>query len=61
MPPQVKVGADPQESLAQRDEHHHVLDPVGIEMPQLNLVVVQYPLKEFVGGCLKPTLVEVGK
>ena len=41
IPPQVKVGADPQESFAQCDECHHVLDPVAIEMLQLNLVEVQ--------------------
>ena len=43
VPPQVEVGADPQESLAQGFERHHVLDPVGIEMLQLNLVEVQQP------------------
>ena len=41
IPPQVEVGADPQESFAQRDERHHVLYPIGIEMQQLNLVEVQ--------------------
>ena len=41
IPPQVEVGADPQESLTQRDECRHVLDPIGIEVLQLNLVVVQ--------------------
>ena len=38
--PQVKVGVDPQESFARRDEHHRVRDLVGIEMLQLNLVEV---------------------
>ena len=61
IPPQVKVGADPLESFAHRDEHHHVLDLVGIEMLQLNLVEVQQPPEEFVGGGREPTLVEVGK
>ena len=32
IPPQVEVGADPQESFAQRDEHRHVLDPIGTKM-----------------------------
>ena len=40
IPPQVKLGADPQESFAQRDERRHVLDPIGIEMLQLDLVEV---------------------
>ena len=61
VPPQVKVGVDPQESLAQRDKRCHVLDPIGIEMLQLNLVEVKQPLEEFVGRGRKPTLMEVGK
>ena len=61
IPPQVEVGADPQESFAQRDERRHVLDPVEIEMLQLKLVEVQQPPEEFVGGGREPTLVEVGK
>ena len=32
IPPQVKVGTDPQESFTQHDEQRHVLDPIGIEM-----------------------------
>ena len=61
MPPQVEVGANPQESFAQHDERCHVLDPIGIEMLQLNLIAVQQPSKEFVGGGCEPTLVEVGE
>ena len=61
VPPQVEVGADPQESLAQHDERRHVLDPSGIEMLQLDLVAVQQPPKKFVGGGREPTLMEVGE
>ena len=61
VPPQVKVGADPQESLAQGDECRHVLDPVGIEMLQFDLVVMQQPLKKSVGGGRDPMLMEVGE
>ena len=32
IPPQVEVGAYPQESFAQRDERRHVLYPIRIEM-----------------------------
>ena len=32
VPPQIEVGTDPQESLAQGDECRHMLDPVGIEV-----------------------------
>jgi predicted metal-binding transcription factor (methanogenesis marker protein 9) len=32
---------DPQKSFAQRDEGHHVLDLVGVEILQLDLVVMK--------------------
>ena len=32
MPPQVKVGTNPQEPLTQGDEHRNVLDFIGIMM-----------------------------
>ena len=48
------MGADPQESFAQHDERCHVLDPVGIEMLQLDLVEVQQSPEEFVGGVMSP-------
>ena len=32
VPPQIKVGADPQESLTQGDKRRHVLDPIGVEV-----------------------------
>ena len=38
-----------------------MLDPVGIEMLQLDLVVVQQPLKKFVGGGRESTFVKVGE
>ena len=37
-----------------------MLDPVGVEMLQLDLVIVQQPPKKFVGGGREPTLIEVG-
>ena len=61
IPPQVKVGADPLESFVQHEECCHVLNPIGIEMLQLDLVEVQQPLDEFVGGGREPMLMEVGQ
>ena len=57
--PQIKVGTDPQESLTQGNERRHVLDSIGIEVLQLNLVVVQQPPKKFVSRGSKPPLMEV--
>ena len=37
------------------------MDPVAIEVLQLDLVVVQQPSKEYVGGGREPTLMEVGE
>ena len=54
VPPQIEVEADPQESLAQGDECHHVLDPVGIEVLQLDLVVVQQPRRNLWAGVANP-------
>ena len=39
--PQLEVGLDPQVPLAHRDEGHDVLDPVGVQVLQLDLIVVQ--------------------
>ena len=41
VPPHIKVGTNPQESLTQGEECRHVLDFIGIEVLQLYLVVVQ--------------------
>ena len=41
IPPQIEVGTNPQESLAQGDKRHNMLDPIRIKMLQLHLVVVQ--------------------
>ena len=38
-----------------------MLDLVGVEMLQLNLIVVQQPQEEYVGRGCEPTLMEVGK
>jgi hypothetical protein len=53
------VGFNPQESLAQHDESRDVLDPIWVEMLQLDLVVVEEPPKEGMRGCHEPTPVEV--
>ena len=50
VPPQIEVGDDPQESLTQGDERRHVLDPIGVEVLQLYLVIEQQSSKESVGG-----------
>ena len=59
--PQIKVGTDPKESLTQGDKHHHVLDSIGIEVLQLDLVVVQRPPKKSMSRGSEPTLMEVGE
>ena len=61
VPLEIKVETDPQESLTQGDEGRHVLDSIGIEVLQLDLVVVQQPPKKFVGGGREPTLMKVGE
>ena len=48
-------------TLAQGDERRHVLDPVGVDMPQLDLVVVQQPSEKSMGRSHEPTLMEVGE
>ena len=40
-------------------ERYHVLDPVGVEMLQLDLVVVQQPSEKSMGGGSEPMLMEV--
>ena len=39
--PQLEVGLDPQVPLINRDEGRDVLDPVGVQVLQLDLIVVQ--------------------
>jgi hypothetical protein len=53
------VGIDPQVALAQRDEGRDVLDPIGIKVLQLDLVVIQEPSKEPMGRRHEPALMEV--
>ena len=45
----------------QGDECRHVLDSIGIEVLQLDLVVVQQPPEKFVSRGSKPPLMEVRK
>jgi len=61
IPPQVKVGTDPQEPLAQGDERRNVLDPVGGEMLQFHLIVVQQSPEKLMGGHAKTPLMEVSE
>ena len=61
VPPQIKVGTDPQESLTQGDERHNVLDSIGIKMLQLHLVVVQQSPKKLMGRGGESPLVEVSE
>jgi hypothetical protein len=44
LPPQLEAGLNPQIPFAQRDEGHDVLYPVGIQVLQLDLVVMQQSL-----------------
>ena len=41
VPPQLEVGFDPQIPFTQRNEGRDLPDPVGIQVLQLDLVVVQ--------------------
>ena len=52
------MGFDPQVSLTQRDEGHGVLDPIEVQMLQLNLVVVQQSPEERMGRNRESALVE---
>ena len=59
--PQVKVGTDPQEPLAQGDERCNVLNPIGGKVFKLHLVVVHQSPKELMGRRGESSLVEVGE
>ena len=61
MPPQVKVGTNPQEPLTQGDKHRNVLDPIRSKVLQLHLLVIQQPSKELVSRYGESPLVEVSK
>jgi len=61
IPPQIKVGTNPQEPLTQGDDRRNVLDPIGSKVLQLHLVVIQQPLKELVGGGGESSLMEVSE
>ena len=61
IPPQVEVGANPQESLAQGDKRCNVLDPIGGKVLQLHLVVIQQPPKERVSRYGESSLMEVSE
>ena len=47
--PQLKVGLNPQIPLVHRDEGRDVLDPVGLQVLQIDLIVVQQTPEEWVG------------
>ena len=61
VPPQVKVGTNPQEPLGKGDERRNVLDPVGSKVLQLHIVVIQQPPKKLVGGGGESPLMEVSE
>ena len=44
--PYLEVGLDPQVPLAHHDEGCDVLDPIRVQVLQLNLIVVQQTLEE---------------
>jgi len=48
------VRLDPQVPLAHHDEGSDVLDPVGVEVLQLDPVVVQQPPEEQIRGIASP-------
>ena len=61
IPPQIEVGTDPQKPLTQDDECHNVLNPVGIKVLQLHLVVIQQLSKELMSRYGESPLVEVSE
>ena len=56
--PHLEVGLDPQVPLAHHDEGCDVLDPVGVQVLQLDLIVVQQTPEERVGRNHESVLVE---
>ncbi|KAK8448167.1 hypothetical protein SEVIR_8G238775v4 [Setaria viridis] len=58
---QLEVGLNPQESLTQRDECRDVLDPIGVEVLELEPVVVKKPAEEAAWRGGESPLVEVGE
>ena len=55
------MGTNPQEPLTQGDERRNVLEPIGIEVLQLHLVVLQQPPKELLSRYGESPLVEESK
>ena len=55
------MGTNPQEPLTQGDEHRNMLDPIGIKVLQLYLVVIQQPPKELMSRYGESPLVEQSK
>jgi hypothetical protein len=58
VPPQLEVGFNPQIPFAQRDEGHDVLDPIRVQVLQLDPVVVQQSPEEWMGRNHESALVE---
>jgi hypothetical protein len=48
------VRFNPQEPLAQHDEGRDLLDPIQVEVLELNLVVMKEPLEEGMRGTPNP-------
>ena len=55
------MGIDPQETLAQGNKRHHMLNPIGSKMLQLHLVIIQQPPKKSMRGYDKSPLMEDSK
>jgi hypothetical protein len=61
MPPKIKMGLDPQITFTQCDEDGDVLNPIGIQVMQLDLIVMEEPEKEMMRRHRKTMLVEMHK
>ena len=55
------MGTNPQEPLTKGDERRNMLDPIGIKVLQLHLVVIQQPLKELMSRYTESSLMEESK
>jgi hypothetical protein len=59
LPPEIEVWFDPQVTFTKHDEGREVLNPIGIQVLQLNLIVVEEPEEEAAGRSRVPALMEV--
>jgi hypothetical protein len=59
VPLEIEVRFDPHVTFVESDEGRDVLNPIGIQVLQLNLVIVEEPEEEAVGRSREPALVEM--